>query len=88
MADDKKPRLNPFIVGLIAGNMQAVGISFQSMDENSTGKDDVVGVLLVAGADVFQGYMQSNDGKLDRAMTAINKSSTAYLKSKGLPVAS
>jgi len=84
LADEKKPKLNPVVVALIAGNMQAIGITLENLDENTTGKDDTIGVLLVAGSDAFQGYVQSNDGKLDRAMIAINKASGGYLKSRGL----
>ncbi len=83
---EPKPKINPIVVALIAGNMQAAGITFQNLDENSTGKDDVAGVLLVAGSDVFQGFVQGNESKFDRAMLAINKSSAAYLKSRGLVV--
>src|SRR5262245_7864779 len=79
-------KLNPIVVALIAGNMQAAGISLESLDENNTGKDDVVGMFLVSGSDVFQGYVQGNDNKLDRAMISINKVSAGYCKSRGLPV--
>jgi hypothetical protein len=83
---ERKPKLNPIVVALIAGNAQAIGITLENLDENTTGRDDVVGMLLVAGSDAFQAYVQSNDGKLDRALAAIYKSTGAYLKSRGIEV--
>lgn len=86
MADNSRPKLNPIVVALIAGNMQALGITLETMDANSTGKDDVIGMLLVAGSEAFQGFVQSNDGKLDRALIAIHKSTGSYLTSRGIEV--
>jgi hypothetical protein len=85
--DKPKPKINPLLLMLIVGNMQSAGLMLQSQDENTTGTDDVAGMLLTAGAEAFSGYVQSDAGKMDRAMIAVNKSSAAYCKSRGLPVA-
>jgi hypothetical protein len=87
VAAEKKPKINPILLALVVGNMQAFGLTLENLDQNSTGKDDVVGVMLVAGAEVFEGFMSSNDSKLDKAMVAINKSSAAYCLSRNLPIA-
>lgn len=87
MADDKatekKPKLNPIVVALIAGNMQAVGITLKNLDLDNVGRDDVVGGFLIGGADAFQGYVNSNDKQLDKGLLVAYKVIGSYLKERG-----
>lgn len=77
-------KLNPIVVALIAGNMQAVGITLENLDADNVGKDDVIGGLLVGGADAFQGFAQGQEGKLDKGVLATYKVTRSYLKQKGI----
>lgn len=76
--------MNPILLAFIAGTMTSAGFTFQSLDANSTGKDDVGGLFLVAGADILQGLAQGNDSRFDKGMVAANKVTAQYLKSRGL----
>lgn len=77
-------KLNPVTVAFIAGAMTSVGFSLEAIDADATGKDDIAGMLLISGADVLTGLVQSNDGKFDKGMMAINTFSANYLKSRGI----
>jgi hypothetical protein len=86
VTDQGKPRFNPIVLALITGNLQAFGVTLQGLDENSTGRDDVVGNFLVAGSEILPAYLQSNDGRLDRALLATYKSIGSYLQARGIAV--
>jgi hypothetical protein len=64
----------------VAGMMQGVGLSLEAQDTNTTGKDDLIGLLLVSGGDALTGFASNNDTKLRKAITAIRDGADAYLK--------
>lgn len=53
--------MNKFWLVFAAGNMQAVGQALQSQDPDSTGKDDVIGTVLVAAGGAVQAYANGSD---------------------------
>jgi hypothetical protein len=80
--------MNPILLAFIAGTLTSAGLTFQNLDTNSTGKDDVAGLFLVAGADIAQGLAQGNESRFDKGIIAANKVTAQYMKSKGLTPAS
>lgn len=80
-------KINPMLLAFIAGSMTSAGFTFEALDADSVGKDDIGGAFLIAGADILTGLTQSNDTKFDKGIEAANIITAKYLKSKGLPVA-
>jgi hypothetical protein len=55
----------------------------ENADHNPTGKEHVIGEILVAGGNAAAGFLQNNDGKLNAAMRAIRDAADSYLQSQG-----
>lgn len=63
--------------------MATAGSLLKSKDTNTTGADDAIGAILIAGAPAVELALNGgNDvGKMKKAMTAIRDAAQAYLDS-------
>lgn len=60
----------------------AIGMMLENLDTNTTGKDDVIGQILVAAGNAASGFQLGNDGKFNAAIRAIVEAGQSYLQSQ------
>lgn len=58
--------MNKFWLMFAAGNMVAAGQALQGQDTDSSGKDDVIGAVLVASGSALQAYATGSDAGFKR----------------------
>lgn len=73
------PSNNNILYTIIASQMKGVGVALESLDADSKGKDDAIGLLLDLGGDATLAFVSSDDKKLVKAMKAINVATGAWL---------
>jgi len=73
MADSK------LILQIATSQAVGLGLMLQGLDTNKTGKDDVMGNILVSAGSAATGYQQNNDGKFNAALRAIRDVCDAHL---------
>ena len=71
--------MNKFWLMFAAGNMQAVGQALQAQDPDGTGKDDVIGTVLVAAGGAVQAYAIGSDAGFRRWLKVAADAIYAYL---------
>jgi len=71
--------MNKFWLSFAAGTMQSVGQGLQAQDPDSTGKDDVIGTVLVASGSAVQAYVLGSEAGFKRWLKVAADAIYAYL---------
>ena len=79
--------MNKFWLMFAAGNMQSVGQALQAQDPDSTGKDDVIGTVLVAAGSAIQAYVMGSEAGFKRWLKVAADAIYTYLGQQVPPTA-
>jgi hypothetical protein len=71
--------MNKFWLMFAAGNMAAAGQALQAQDADNTGKDDVIGTVLVASGSALQAYASGSDAGFKRWLKVAADAIYTYL---------
>ncbi len=71
--------MNKFWLMFAAGNMVAAGQAMQAQDADGTGKDDVIGTVLVASGSAVQAYAMGSDAGFKRWLRVAADAIYTYL---------
>lgn len=71
--------MNKFWLMFAAGNMASVGQAMQAQDTDNTGKDDVIGTVLMASGSALQAYALGSEAGLRRWLKVAADSIYSYL---------
>ena len=71
--------MNKFWLMFAAGNMTAAGQALQAQDADNSGKDDVIGSVLVASGSALQAYAAGSDAGFKRWLKVAADAIYTYL---------